>query len=104
MVDCLIFQSEISEVKRESLTLREKLKIQRENAASSLNKTQQEYHEKSAQLRAKIQEMADKLNEVRCQILAKMNMTVLSYNYRRILQCWKQSKKYPRYRWKMRDF
>ena len=51
-------------MKRECSTLRDKLKMQRETAASSHNKIQQEHHKKSSQLRAKIQEMSERINEV----------------------------------------
>ena len=51
-------------MKRECSSLKEKLRMQRENATSSLNKIQQDHHEKSAQLRAKIQEMSEKINQV----------------------------------------
>lgn len=64
IVTIVILQSELNEMKRECSSLKEKLKMQRETAASSLNKIQQENQEKSAQLRAKIQEMSEKINQV----------------------------------------
>lgn len=57
-------QGELLEAAREQDSLKEKLKLQKETAAASLNKMQRQSQDKSTELHSKIQELSDKVKEV----------------------------------------